>query len=254
MSVWLAFAIARQDMRVLRGDLMPVMALIVMPALLIPFLLPAFSKALQVSGVSGATGAEQAVPGMAVTFGFFLVGHVCFSFYREHGWNTWQRLLASPAGAAEILVGKTLVPLLQAAAQFVVLFTLGAALLELHVSGSWLGLAGVGAAFGLYLVMTGLAVTALCRTFVQANAIVNISGLVLAGLAGAVVPYAMLPSWAQAIAPAIPGHWAMEGYQNAILGHGPVLVPVLVLLAFSGALALLTVARFRLAEPKVGFV
>jgi ABC-2 type transport system permease protein len=247
-------AIARQDLRILRGDLMPVTALIAMPALLIPFLLPAYSEALRVSGVEGANGAEQAVPGMAVTFGFFLVGHICFSFFREHGWNTWQRLRASPASGGEILVGKTLVPLLQAAAQFAVLFGLGGLLVGLHVDGSWFGLAAVGAAFGLYLVATGLAVTAFCRTFVQANAVANIAGLVLAGLAGAVVPYELLPEWAQGIAPAIPGYWAMEGYQDAILGQGSVLVPVLVLLAFSAGLLLLTAARFRFADSKVGFV
>jgi ABC-2 type transport system permease protein len=247
-------AIAKQDLRVLRGDLLPVAALIAAPALLTPFLLPSYSTALQIGGVDGATGADLAVPGMAVTFGFFLVGHICISFFREHSWNTWQRLRASPAGNGEILLGKTLVPLLEAAAQFVVLFGLGGLLMGLRVEGSWLELAAVGAAFGSYLVATGLAVTALCRTFVQANAVVSISGLALAGLAGAVVPYELLPGWVQEIAPAIPGHWAMEGYQNAILGHGSVLVPVLVLLAFSSALLLLTAVRFRFAEAKIGFV
>jgi ABC-2 type transport system permease protein len=254
MSVGRVIAIARQDLRILRTDLMPVMVLVVMPLLLMPFLLPAFGEALRVGGLTTANGAEQAVPGMAVTFGFFLVANVCFGFYREHTWHTWERLRASPAGSAEILLGKMVAPLLQAAVQFVVLFGLGGYLMHLHVRGSWPALVAVGGSFSLYLVTTGLAVTALCRTFLQANAIVNITALVLAGFAGAIVPSSLLPPWAQDIAPAIPSYWAMQGYQRAILGEGGgVLVPVSILLAFSAALALVALAKFRFDETKVGF-
>ena len=247
-------AIARQDLRVLRTDLMPVVALVVMPLLLTPFLLPAFDEALRVDGRPAATGAEQAVPGMAVTFGFFLVGNVCFGFFREHAWSTWERLRASAAGAPEILLGKMVVPLFEAAVEFVILFVVGGFLMGLHVHGSWLALMAVGGCFSLYLVATGLAVTALCGTFLQANVIVNITGLVLAGLAGAIVPSSLLPEWAQVIAPAVPGYWAMQGYEHAILGQGSILVPVLVLLAFALVFALIASVRFRIDETKVGFV
>lgn len=254
MNAGRVLAIARQDLRVLRTDVLPVTVLIAMPFLLMPFLLPAFGAALRVEGVAGANGAEQAVPGMAVTFGYFLVANVSFGFFREHGWSTWERLRASPAGTPEILLGKTAVPLLQAAAQFVALFVLGGFLVGLHVRGSWLELAAVGTCFSLYLIATGMVVTALCQTFMQANVIVNVTALVLAGLAGAIVPFGLLPAWAQALAPAIPSYWAMQGYERAILGRGGVLVPVAVLLAFSLLFALVAAVRFRLDETKVGFV
>lgn len=254
MSAGRVVAIARQDLRVLRTDILPVTVLIAMPFLLIPFLLPAFGEALRVEGVVGANGAEQAVPGMAVTFGYFLVGNVSFSFFREHGWNTWDRLRASSAGTAEILLGKAIVPLLQAGAQFVALFVLGGFLVGLHVRGSWLALVAVGACFSLYLIGTGLVITALCRTFVQANAIVNVTALVLAGLAGAIVPFGLLPVWAQGLAPAIPSYWAMQGYERAILDRGSVLGPVAALLGFSLFFAVVAAVRFRFEESKVGFV
>lgn len=255
MNLGRAAAIARQDLRVLRADLMPVVALVVMPLLLTPFLLPAFDEALRVGGLPDATGAEQAVPGMAVAFGFFLVGNVCFGFFREHAWNTWDRLRASSAGAPEILLGKMAVPLLQAAVQFVVLFVVGGFLMDLRVHGSWLELVAVAGCFGLYLVTAGLAVTALCRTFLQANVFANIGGLVLAGLAGAVVPFSLLPPWAQDVAPANPSYWAMQGYEHAILGKGGgILAPVSILLAFSAVLGLIASVRFRFDEAKVGFV
>lgn len=253
MSLGRIVAIARQDMRVLRTDFMPVMLLIIMPFILMPFLKPAFKVALHIEGLKGATGAEQVVPGMAVTFGFFLVGNVGLGFYREHGWKTWERLRASPAGTGEIMVGKMVTPLLQAVAQFVLLFGIGGLLMGLHVRGSWLGLCAVGAAFGLYLVTTGLAVTALCRTAMQANAIANIGALLLAGLAGALVPYSLLPGWAQDISPAVPSYWAMQGYRHAILGEGATVVtPILFLLGFSILSALIVSVRFRLDDTKVG--
>jgi ABC-2 type transport system permease protein len=246
-------AIARQDLKILRADSMPAIMLILMPLLLMPFLKPAFNVALHIEGHQGATGAEQVVPGMAVTFGFFLVGNVSLGFYREHAWKTWDRLLASPAGTREIMAGKMVSPLLQAATQFGVLFGLGGLLMGLHVRGSWLGLCAVGAAFGLYLVTTGLAVTAMCRTVLQANAVVNIGFLLLAGLAGALVPYSLLPGWAQTISPAVPSYWAMQGYKHAIFGEGAtVVVPILFLLGFSILSALIASLRFRLDDTKVG--
>lgn len=254
MSLGRIVAIAKQDLKVLRTDFMAMIGLLIMPLLLMPFLKPAFNVALQIEGLQGATGAEQVVPGMAITFGFFLVGIVSFGFYREHAWKTWDRLRASPAGASEILIGKMGPPLLLAVTQFALLFGLGGLLMGLHVEGSWLALCAVGAAFSLYLVTTGLAVTALCRTFMQANAIVNVGALPLAGLAGALVPYSLLPSWAQAISPAIPSYWAMQGYKHAIFGEGATAVgPILILLGFSILSVLIASARFRIDDTKVGF-
>lgn len=254
MSLGRIAAIARRDLKILRSDFLPVMLLIIMPFLLMPFLKPAFNVALDVEGLQGATGAEQVVPGMAVTFGFFLVGNVSLGFYREHGWNTWERLRASPAGTGEIMIGKMVTPLLQAVTQFVLLFGFGGLLMGLHVKGSPLALCAVGAAFALYLVTTGFAVTALCRTFMQANAVVNIGALLLAGFAGALVPYSLLPGWAQDISPVVPSYWAMQGYKNAIFGEGATVVePILFLLGFSVLSALIASVRFRLDDTKVGF-
>lgn len=248
-------AIARQDLKILRTDPMPAMLLIVMPLILMPFLQPAFKLALHVEGHHGATGAEQVVPGMAVTFGFFLVWNVSLGFYREHAWNTWERLRASPAGTGEILIGKIVTPLLQVVAQFGLLFGLAGLLMGLHVKGSWLALCAVAGVFGLYLVTTGLAVTALCRTSMQANAVANIGALLLAGLAGALVPYSLLPNWAQDIAPAVPSYWAMQGYKHAIFGEGTTVVePILILFGFSILSALIASVRFRFDEAKVGLL
>lgn len=255
MSLGRITAIAWQDLKVLRADPSPVVLLIGMPLLLMPFLKPAFAVALHVEGDRGATGAEQVVPGMAVLFGFFLTGTVSFAFFHEHAWRTWPRLRASPASTGEILAGKMLIPLAQAVAQFVVLFGLGGLLMGLHVRGSWLGMFAIAMVFGVYLVATGLAITALCKTIVQANAVVNVGALLLGGLAGALVPYSLLPGWAQTIAPAVPSYWAMQGYKDGIFGGGAsVVIPILVLLGFAAASTLTALVCFRFEDEKGGLL
>ena len=44
--------------------------------------------------------------------GFYIVGMTSFAFFAEYGWHTWDRLRASRATSAEIIVGKAL-PLLR---------------------------------------------------------------------------------------------------------------------------------------------
>src|SRR5437763_17171855 len=99
-------AVGRQELRVLRSDPTPVIVLVAMPLVLMAFIKPAFRSALVTSGHPQANGAEQAVPGMAVLFAFFLIGFVSFAFFRDHGWTTWDRLRASRARPAEIMIGK----------------------------------------------------------------------------------------------------------------------------------------------------
>lgn len=248
-----SIAIARQDWRILRRDPFPVIVPVVLPLLVIPFVKPAFRLGFVAEHVGHTSGAEQAVPAMDVTFAFFLVGNSSMSFFREHAWRTWDRLRASPAGSYEILLGKIAVPLLQAVGQFALLFGLGVLCLGLTVRGSWGPLVAIGAAYSLFLVAMGLAVTALCKTYMQANAFTNVGALFMAGFGGALVPYAFLPAWARFLSPGVPSYWAMSGYREAILGYGHPLVSVAVLLAFAIACLVFAALRFRLNDRKIAW-
>src|SRR5439155_21749794 len=99
-------AIARQDARVFRRDPLFVVVFTVMPLIVMAFVKPAFRDTLVAHGAAGANGAEQAVPGLAVMFSFFLVGQAGWGVFREHGWNTWLRLRASWASTPDIVAGK----------------------------------------------------------------------------------------------------------------------------------------------------
>jgi ABC-2 type transport system permease protein len=151
------------------------------------------------------------------------------------------------------MLGKIAVPLLQALGQFALLFGLGVLCLGLTVRGSWGSLAAVGVAYSLYLVAMGLAVIAVCKTYMQAYTITNVGALLMAGLGGALVPHAFLPPWARALSPAVPSYWTMSGYRQAILGYGKPLVSVAVLLAFATGCLVFAALRFRLDDTKIAW-
>jgi ABC-2 type transport system permease protein len=248
-----AWALARHELRVLVRDPGPLVVLFVFPVMVIAFFKPALALALFSEGYTRATGAEQAVPGVAVTFSFFLVGLVGLAFFREHGWGTWQRLQASPAAMAEILAGK-LVPILAVAmVQLAVLFGLGVAVFGLPMPRSLAALGLLCVLLAACAVALGMAVAAGARTLQQVNVVANLGTVVLAGLGGALVPVALLPGWTRAIAPATPSYWAMRGFRAVILDHGglpSVGLPAGVLLGFTAGFAAVAVAGFRVDQPR----
>lgn len=256
MSPSRSLAVARHELRLLRRDPVFLLTFTIMPLVVMAFIKPAFRFMLVARNGQGVNGAEQAVPGAAVMFSMFLVGNVGFAFFREYGWNTWERVRSGWATPVEVMVGKTVVPMLQSALQLTVLFGLGGLMFGLHLRGSILGLVLVAAAFSICLISFGLALLAVCRTIMQLNAFSNLGAMVLAGLGGALAPASALPAWARVFAPATPTYWAMRGFQQVILHKGGPLAAS----ASIGVLALFTAGflgiaawRFRFDETKTSF-
>jgi ABC-2 type transport system permease protein len=213
---------------------------------------PAFQMALALEGVAGASGAEQVVPGMTITFGFLFMTAVSLSFFREHVWHTWDRLRASPSSPADIFAGKTLGAFFIGFVQFGAVFGAGLLLTGLTIRGAWIEIAAIGFAFTLFVVMAGLAIAFCCRTLMQANLVAYLTVLILSFLSGALLPYALLPGWAQAAAPATPGYWAMRGYEGAVLGKGGHFVAsISILIGFAALLLILALARMRFKSTNV---
>lgn len=254
MSWRASAAIARHELRVLRTDPSTAVFLVVMPLGMVALTKGLFAGALEAEGVRGATGAEFAVPGMAVSFAAFGVGYAGFAFFRDHGWGTWDRLRASPAGSLDILAGKVVPAVGVTIAQVGLLLVLGGPLFGFEVAGSWAALAVLVVVLSLSLNAFGVAVTAVSRTSQQLNALGSIGGMALAMLGGSFVPHAVMPGWAQAIAPAMPTYWAMRGFRVVVLGGGgvaDVVLPSLVMLAIGAGFVLLAAARFRFEDTKV---
>src|SRR4051812_3749947 len=85
-------SLARLNVRIMLRDRAPLILIVVLPLLLIAFIKPLVEPALRAEGVKDGTGAEQAVPGMAVMFLFFLVTFLGYALFQEHAWRTWDRL------------------------------------------------------------------------------------------------------------------------------------------------------------------
>jgi ABC-2 type transport system permease protein len=255
MSPRRSFAISRNELRILRRDPTPLAVLIAMPLLMMPILQSTFRATLLVSGHNDASGAEFAVPGQAVQFLFFLPPYIGFAFFREHAWNTWPRVRASSATSAELLVAKSLPMLGVGALQVAVVFGVGAVFLDLHVGAVLPAVVFVSIAAVLCAVALGIALTAVTRTFQQLNAVGFLGGTLCSAIGGAFVPLAGLPGWARTISPITPHYWAMRGYRAILLdgaGTGAVLLPVLVLLIYTGAFSIVALARFRFDDTKTG--
>lgn len=254
MSLRRSAALFRQNLLLLLADPGPIVVTTLMPLVLMAFLQGMGRAVLQAEGFTGASGAEQVVPGMAVLFAFFGVGYLGMAFFQEHGWGTWQRLRASAARPSEILLGKMLPSALVILAQLGVLFGAGILLFGLQVRGSIGGLAVMLVAATVFLVGLSMLCVAVFRTINQLMAAVNVGAMVVAGLGGALAPLSVLPGWARAVAPASPAYWALEGFRAVVLegsGVSGTLIPAGVLLAFAALAAAGSAVRFRFADEKV---
>ncbi len=245
-------AVVQHELRLVRTDPFPAVVLIAMPLVVTAFITPAYDLVFAHLTMGKVRGATQSVPGMSVTFAFFVVAFVGFSLFREHGWGTWQRLRASPVHPLALLVGKVSLPFALAVTQQVVLLTFGIALFGLRVRGTPIALGAVIAAFSLCLVTLGMALSAFASTIHQVNATANLGAMVCAGLGGGFTPVFTLPAWARLLAPFVPSYWALRGYRAVILNSGVVTVVVAsgVLLIFAAVFAGMFAMRFAFDEKK----
>jgi ABC-2 type transport system permease protein len=191
----------------------------------------------------GSRGLIQAVVAAVVTFSLLAMSIAGSAFLTERIWHTWERLRASAAAPAELLIGK-LLPLLGAlllqqvtVIAFAVL-ALGLRapdlpLLAVAVLAWTLALAAIGAALGL-----------LARSLSSLSACYDIGGMLLSSLGGALVPLTVLPGWIRHIAPISPGYWAVSALAAALHGQASrTLLASALLLAFAAGAGLVAAIR-----------
>ena len=256
MSLRSSYAILRHELRVMWTDPSTVIFIIIMPLIMVALMKELFATALRAEGFADVNGSEFAVPAMAVGFVAFGVGYSGFTFFRDHGWGTWDRLRASPASSTDIMVGKVLPMVGVTFVQLALLFLLGGPLFGLEIRGSWSAVFLLVGVLALALSAFGMLVTAVTRTMNQLNAVGSVGAMAMAMLGGAWVPVSIMPGWAQAVAPAMPTYWAMEGFRDVILlgkGVPGIVVPVLVMAGFGVLYTAIAAAKFRFEDTKVYF-
>lgn len=254
MSLRRSWAIVRHQMKALLDDPGSLVFLLFMPLLMMAVMRPLFGLSLEAEGFMGANGAEQAVPGMAAMFATFTGVFAGFTFFREHGWHTWDRLRASRATTLDIMIGKLTPTFIIAVVQMLALFWLGTVLFGLRINGSIVALAAIVIVYAVSTMAFGMAITSLSRTSLQLNTFGNLFSMVFAGMGGALVPLAVLPETVQSAAQFVPTYWAMEGFLAVILEGAEwsgVLGPILALVAFVAVFGAVAAVKFRFEESKV---
>jgi ABC-2 type transport system permease protein len=253
MSPRASGAIVLHEFRVMATDPSTVVFLVLMPLLMVALMRQLFAAALTAEGYAGANGSEFAIPGMAVGFAAFGVAYAGFTFFRDHGWGTWDRLRAAPISSVDLIAGKLVPTVVVTILQLGLLFVLGGPLFDFRVTGSWTAIWLIIVVLSLSLSAFGMAVTGVARTMQQLNAIGSVGGFGMAMLGGAWVPVSAMPGWAQAIAPVMPTYWGMKAFNSIILEGGnlaDVVLPLLAMVGFGVLFTVLAAAKFRLEDTK----
>lgn len=252
-----ALAVTKVQLRILRNDPWFLVVMFGMPLVVMPLFKDTIGLSLIESGFENATGAELVVPGQAVLFGFFVGGSAGFCVFREHGWRTWDRLRASQAPPAALLAGIATPWVVILTGYQTMLLLVGGLTLDLRFNGgSPLAVLAVMVAYSTLVVSFIMWASSSFRTVHQLNAVQNVGAMAFGGLGGALVPIEQLPGWAEAIAPATPAYWAMQGYRSVFLeaaGIGDVVTPVVVMGLAGAVFAVLAARRFRADETKEFF-
>lgn len=208
-----------------------------MPMMMMYVLRPLYGAALP------EHGDVQAVVGMLVLFSTLSISIVGSSMLVERTWHTWERLRATPASTAELLLGKAVPVFVLLIAQQALLLGFAGAVLGLPMVRVLPMLVIAVLCWSFALLALGSLLAALVRSHGELSVVSDIGGFAFSILGGALLPVALMPPWAQYAAPFSPGYWAVAMMHSALAGDAAgTLTPAAVLGAvglLAGALACL---------------
>jgi ABC-2 type transport system permease protein len=160
----------------------------------------------------------------------------------------WQRLRAAPLSRAMLLGSRAVSAAVISGFILTVLFLFARIVFRVHIRGSVAGFIAVCAAFSLMTAAFGLMVAALGETVEATRGYAVMATLIMVMLGGAWVPTFVFPKWLQKITVVVPTRWAMDGWDGMTwrgLGFDSIILPVVILLAFTLAFGAVAVMRFR---------
>lgn len=213
---------------------------IAMPMVIMLMFNPLYERTL-------GAGETQTVIGPLVMFSVFALSIVGNSIFIEREWRTWDRLRASRAARAELLVGKALPVLVLLVLQQTVLMVYGCLVTGVPFPSTLGYLVLAIATWGFTLLAIGTLLATLVRSRGDLAVASDLGAVLVSAIGGALVPVSIMPGWLQAIAPFSPGYWAMSMMNAALEGDlAGTLRPALVCLAVglvAGALATYRLGR-----------
>jgi len=233
-------ALIRHNTWLLLREPGPLVSRLLMPLGFIVLMCP-----LYVTAQGEAAGKVQVVTGALVVFSLLALSIVGNAILTERIWHTWNRIRVTAVRPAELLTGKV-VPVLGALVlQQALVLGFGAVGLGMPVPDVELVVLVV-VCWSLSLIAFGALLGLVARSLDQMSAAFDIGGILLSGLAGALVPLADTPGWVREIAPLNPGYWAVRAFHSALAGEaGVTTASCAVLLGFAAAAGVLIVYRLR---------
>jgi ABC-2 type transport system permease protein len=202
------------------------------------------------------TAVQQSVPAWLIFGMFFVVIPIAGVLIQERNDGTLARLATQQVPSAAILGGKLLAFVLLNWVQLAFMLVVGCWVVPL-LGGDALSLAVAPGWFALMVLATSLAAVGLAlliaswtRNFEHAAALGGGLNVVLAAIAGVMVPRVLMPPGMQTLSAWSPMGWALDGMQSVFLGTpgaGEILPRAGLLLAF--ALVCLVGSAWLLRRP-----
>jgi len=230
-------ALARHNITIRRRDPGQMISYVVMPMVLMLVLKPLYVRAVD-------AGATQVATGLMVMFSVFAISMAGNAILAERTWKTWDRLRATSAPAAELLIGKTTPIFVVMVIQQSILLTYGCLVIGLPVPREpWFVLLSI-MIWAFTLLSIGAVLATIVRSHGELSVISDVGALTLSSLGGALVPLSIMPTWAQYAAHLSPGYWALSMMQAAIRGDEVhMLLPAAVLLTIGAVAGTIAVRR-----------
>ena len=165
---------------------------------------------------------DRVAPALIATFALFFTFLLTgVSFLRERSQGTLERLLTTPVGRADILVGYLLGFLVFAAIQSLVVLLYTVVALQIDYEGSFAEMVVVLLVLTVAAVNLGIFVSTFARNEFQ---VVQFIPVILAPqifLSGVILPVAQLPGYFQAVSNVLPLTYAVSGLKAIMLeGRG----------------------------------
>lgn len=204
------------------------------------------------------TAVQQSVPAWLIFGMFFVVIPIAGVLIQERNDRTLTRLTTFGVSPGQVLAGKLIALMLLNWVQLAFMLLVGRVLVPL-LGGDALNLS---IAYGWFLLMVaatsaaavglGLLIAARTRSFEHAAALGGGINVILAAIAGVMVPRMLMPPTLQTVSEYSPMGWALDGMQSVFLGDPDaafILPRAALLLAFAAVCLLLSWQPIRHQEP-----
>lgn len=198
---------------------------------------------------------QHNVPAWSIFAMFFMVISLGGNIVKERLSGSFVRLQTIPSSFSLVLLSKTIIYLLVALSQLVVIFAIGKyifpsiGLPALVFPSNLLGLIVVSVLSALAAISFAMLVGTYAKTQEQANGFGAITVIILAAIGGIWVPSFVMPSYLQNVGMISPLHWCIEGYYTLFLKGGDwyLLLPTLLfLIIFILACQILVYIKLRI--------